>query len=66
MMECYRDDLSLVDSADLDAHDCFGDAYLDRNWVEAGRQPFLVRIQGQLAGHALIDRYAYTPAWRNS
>lgn len=65
-MECYRDDLSLVDSADLDAHDCFGDAYLDRNWVEAGRQPFLVRIQGQLAGHALIDRYAYTPAWRNS
>jgi hypothetical protein len=28
MMECYRYDLSMVDTADLDDHGCFADAYL--------------------------------------
>ena len=66
MMECYRYDLSVVDSADLDDHGCFADAYLDRYWVEEGPDPFLVRIQGQLAGRALINCYTYMPDWRIS
>lgn len=57
MMELYNYDFSEFDGADLDAHGTYGYDYLDHYWVEAGRHPFIVRVDGKLAGFVLVSRH---------
>lgn len=56
MLQLYLHDFSEFEGWDLDAHGLFGYRYLDHYWVEAGRFPFLIRVDGQLAGFALVRR----------
>jgi predicted acetyltransferase len=59
MMELYQYDFSEFEGNDLDSHGCFGYCYLDLYWVEPDRHPFIVRVDGKLAGFVLVNRYTY-------
>jgi predicted acetyltransferase len=61
MMELYEYDFSEFEGTDLDAHACFGYPYLDHYWVEEGRHPFIIHVDGKLAGFALINRHTLLP-----
>jgi predicted acetyltransferase len=54
MLQAYIHDLSEFAGFDLDEHGLYGYRYLDFYWVEEGRFPFLVRVDGQLAGFVFI------------
>jgi len=54
LMELYAYDSSEFDQCDVDAHGLFGYNYLDHYWTEPGRYPFLVRVEGRLAGLVLV------------
>ena len=42
-------------------HGYFGYPYLDYYWVEPDRYPFIVIVDGKLAGFALINQHTYFP-----
>lgn len=54
LMELYAYDFSEFDECDVDAHGLFGYNRLDHYWTESGRYPFLVRVEGKLAGLVLV------------
>lgn len=54
MMELYNYDFSEFEDADLNEHGLYGYEYIDNYWNEAGRHPFFVRVDGKLAGFALV------------
>jgi predicted acetyltransferase len=59
LMELYQYDFSEFDSADLGPLGLYDYPYLDHYWVEPERSPFLVRVNGNLAGFVLVARYNY-------
>jgi predicted acetyltransferase len=59
LMELYQYDFSEFDNADLSPMGLFDYPYLDHYWVEPERTPFLVRVDGNLAGFVLVARYNY-------
>ena len=56
LIELYQYDLSESGGTDVDADGRFGYRYLDDYWTDAGRHPFLIRVNGQLAGFVLVRR----------
>lgn len=54
LMQLYRYDYTEFEPDDLDDHGLFNYNYLDYYWVEPGRYSFLVRVEGKLAGFALV------------
>jgi predicted acetyltransferase len=61
MMQFYLYDFSEFGNSDLDSHGCFGYSYLDHYWTEKDHHPFIVRVDGKLAGFVLVNRHAYLP-----
>ena len=59
LMELYLYDFSEFDGADIGPSGCYGYPYLDHYWVEPARTPFLVRVDGNLAGFVLVARHNY-------
>jgi predicted acetyltransferase len=59
LMELYQYDFTKFDGADIGPTGLYDYPYLDHYWVEDGREPYLVRMNGQLAGFVLISRYNY-------
>jgi predicted acetyltransferase len=61
LLQLYSYDFSEFTNDDVDAAGLFEEEQLDRWWSEAGRHPFLVRVDGQLAGLALVrEQSAFT------
>src|SRR5262245_24382591 len=56
LMQLYLYDLSEVNGADPDQNGRFDAAHLDAYWIEADCHPFLIRVDAQLAGFALVHR----------
>jgi predicted acetyltransferase len=56
LLELYLYDFSEFTGGDLDEHGLFGYRYLDHYWTEPDRLPFLLRVEGKLAGFALVRR----------
>jgi predicted acetyltransferase len=54
LLELYRYDFSVYDGADVDAHGHYGYPFLDRYWADPHRHVFLARVDGRLAGFALV------------
>lgn len=49
------------DRGELQADGRFApDPHLDAYWTEAGREPFLIRAGGHLAGFALLNRHSHS------
>ena len=62
MMQLYQYDFSEFESADLDEDGCFMNyPYLDYYWIEGDRYPFLVRVNGKLAGFVLVNQHTSLP-----
>jgi predicted acetyltransferase len=59
LMELYQYDFSEFDQADIGPLGLYDYPYLDHYWVENGREPYLVRVNGQLAGFVLVSQYNY-------
>jgi hypothetical protein len=59
LMELYLYDFSEFDGAEIGPFGLYGYPYLDNYWTEPTRFPFLVRVDGQLAGFVLVARYNY-------
>ncbi|MCP1310533.1 GNAT family N-acetyltransferase [Paenibacillus tyrfis] len=54
LLELYKYDFTEFDPEDVNEHGLFEYPYLDHYWTEEGRHAFLVRVDGKLAGFALI------------
>lgn len=57
MLELYVYDFSEFEGYDLNDHGLYGYRYLDHYWAEPERFPFIVRVDGKLAGFALVRRF---------
>lgn len=54
LMELYLHDFSEYENSDVDEHGLFGYERLDHYWTEPERHPFLIRVDGKLAGFVLV------------
>lgn len=54
LLQLYLYDFSELAGWDLDQYGLFGYKYLDFYWVEPNRHPFLIRVDSQIAGFALV------------
>ena len=54
LLELCQHDYSEYDDQDLDENGLFGYRWLDHYWTEPERHPFLVRVDGRLAGFVLV------------
>jgi predicted acetyltransferase len=59
LLELYQYDFSEFDGSDLGPLGVYDYPYLDHYWVESERAPYLVRVDGNLAGFVLIARHNY-------
>lgn len=56
LLELYNYDFTEFDPDDVDKHGLYGYKYLDHYWTEENRFPFLVKVNNNLAGFALVRR----------
>ncbi len=54
LLQLYLYEFSAFDNADVNEHGLFGYKYLDNYWLDSGRHPFLIRVEGKLAGFVLV------------
>lgn len=54
LLQLCLHDYSEFNGQDVNEHGLFDYPYLDYYWTEAGRYPFLVRVEGKLAGFVLV------------
>src|SRR3990172_5018318 len=66
LMELYLYDFSQFDGADVGPSGLYEYPYLDHYWVEPDRSPFLVRVDGRLAGFVLVARYNYLTGMKDA
>jgi predicted acetyltransferase len=56
LLELYLHDFTEYDGADVGPDGRFGYDFLDAYWTEAARTPLVARVDGNLAGFALLKR----------
>ncbi|WP_282941575.1 GNAT family N-acetyltransferase [Paenibacillus sp. RC67] len=62
IMELYQYDMSeFEDNIHVNAHGLYGYKYIDNYWTEEGRFAFFVKVDGQIAGFALIREHEPLP-----
>jgi predicted acetyltransferase len=66
LMELYQHDFSEYDGSDTGPSGLYNYPCLDYYWNEPERSPFLVRVDGQLAGFVLVARYNYLTGQKDS
>jgi predicted acetyltransferase len=54
LLELYKYDFSEFDPEDVNENSLYDYMYLDHYWTEEGRHPFFIRVDGKLAGFALV------------
>ncbi|NOU75607.1 GNAT family N-acetyltransferase [Paenibacillus sp. LMG 31458] len=54
LLELYKYDFSEFDPEDVNENGLYDYMYLDHYWTEEGRHPFFIRVDGKLAGFALV------------
>lgn len=54
LFQLYLYDFSEFDDAELDAHGLYDYPRIDHYWTEDSRHPYLIRVDDQLAGFALV------------
>lgn len=56
LLEKYNYEFSQYDKRPFDEQGAFGYKYLDCYWQEDNRYPYLIKVDGKLAGFALINK----------
>jgi predicted acetyltransferase len=67
LLQLCLHDYSEFNGKDVNEHGLFDYPYLDYYWTEAGRYPFLVKVEGKLAGFVLVRDLAIDggePLWQ--
>jgi predicted acetyltransferase len=54
LVELYVYDFSEFTDEDVDEHGLFGYRYFDHYWTDTDRHPFLIRVDGRIAGFAFV------------
>ena len=54
LMELYNYEFTAYDNSDINEFGCYGYDHIDDYWNEEGRFPYLIRVDGKIAGFALI------------
>ncbi len=57
LLELYEYDMSEFEGRDVGPHGLYGYRYLDNYWTEPDRHPYLILVQEQIAGFALVNRH---------
>lgn len=57
LMELYNYEFTAYDDADINDFGYFGYDHIDDYWNEEGRHPYLIRVDGKIAGFALVCPY---------
>ena len=60
MLELYFYDFSGFEENDLNEFGEYGYRYFDHYWTETERHPFIVKVDGKLAGFVFVNRFGYT------
>ena len=55
LIQLYRYDSSEFDGHVLNKHGLYLYKYLDHQWTEDYRRPFIVKVDGEIAGFALVS-----------
>lgn len=66
LLELYQYDFSEFESEDVNEDGLYGYKYLDYYWTVPGHFPFLIKVDGRLAGFALVREVAEEVAQRPS
>lgn len=66
LMELYQYDFSEFESEDVNAEGLYGYKHLDNYWTIPGHFPFLIKVDGKLAGFALVREIASVDPHRSS
>jgi hypothetical protein len=64
LLELYAHDFSEFYDLELGADGRFGYKHLPRYWRDPDRHPFLIKVDGRLAGFVLAKRGSESPAMR--
>lgn len=65
-MQLHQHDISKFEDTDLNEHGYFDYPYLDHYWTEAGRHPFIIKVEGKLAGFVLVNQHTLLPENQHS
>lgn len=57
LLELYEYDFSEFEGTDVGPHGFYGYRYLDHDWTEPDRHPYLIRVDDNLAGFVLVNRH---------
>lgn len=66
LMELYQYDFSEFESEDVNEEGLYGYKYLDNYWTIPGHFPFLIKVDGKLAGFALVREITLVDPHRSS
>lgn len=66
LMELYNYEFTRYDDADISEYGYYGYSHIDDYWNEDGRFPYLIRVDGKIAGFALICPYCRFISGENS
>ena len=54
LLELYFYEFTTYDNADISEYGYYGYSHIDDYWNEEGRFPYLIRVDGKIAGFALV------------
>ncbi|MGI6665691.1 MAG: GNAT family N-acetyltransferase [Christensenellaceae bacterium] len=57
LLELYQYDFSEFTGEEIGPHGFYEYAYLDHYWTEEDRYPYFIKVNGALAGFALVNAY---------
>lgn len=57
LLEKYDYEFSQYDGVEVNALGLYGYSYLDNYWTEDGRWAFFLKVDGKLAGFAMVNNY---------
>ena len=59
LIELYEYDFSEYENSDVNAYGLYGYSYLDYYWTEENRYAYFIKVNGKLAGFAMVCGFCY-------
>lgn len=59
LIELYEYDFSEYENSDVNSYGLYGYSYLDYYWTEKNRYAYFIKVDGKLAGFAMVCGYCY-------